>query len=64
MPEILGYMEHMRRIIRKYDKIIKHYYVQYLSDYDALVLMDCIKVGLHKRKYNDKDLHHPFVKVS
>ena len=44
LGEMLFYMEQMRRIIRKYDKVIKKYYVQYLSGYDVVALKECIKV--------------------
>lgn len=44
LAEMLFYMEQMRRLVRKYDKVIKTYYVQYLSCYDVLGLKECIKV--------------------
>ena len=45
LAEMLFYMEQMRRLIRKYDKVIKKYYVQYLSGYDVVGLKESIKVG-------------------
>ena len=45
LAEMLFYMEQMRRLIRKYDKVIKKYYVQYLSAYDVIGLKESIKVG-------------------
>ena len=44
LAEILFYMEQMRRLIRKYDKVIKKYFVQYLSGYDVAALNESTKV--------------------
>ena len=37
----------MRRLIRKYDKVVKKYYVQYLSGYDVITLKEATKVRVY-----------------
>lgn len=44
LAEMLFYMEQMRRLVRKYDKVVKKYYVQYLSGYDVIEFKESIKV--------------------
>jgi NCK-associated protein 1 len=44
LAEMLFYMEQMRRLIRKYDRVIKKYYVQFLSAHDVIDLKESIKV--------------------
>ena len=44
LAEMLFYMEQMRRLIRKYDKVVKKYYVQYLCGYDVIAFKDSIQV--------------------
>ena len=44
LAEMLFYMEQMRRLIRKYDKVIKKYYVHFLSENDVIDLKESIKV--------------------
>ena len=44
LAEMLFYMEQMRRLIRKYDKVVKKYYVQYLSGYDVIEFKESIQV--------------------
>ena len=41
---MMFYIEQMRRLIRKYDKVVKKYYVQYLSGYDVITLKEATKV--------------------
>ena len=44
---MMFYIEQMRRLIRKYDKVVKKYYVQYLSGYDVITLKEATKVYLN-----------------
>ena len=44
LAEMLFYMEQMRRLIRKYDKVVKKYYVQYLCGYDVIEFKESIQV--------------------
>ena len=44
IPEMLFQMEDVRKLIRRYHKVIQQYYVQYLSGYDAIALKECIQV--------------------
>ena len=48
----------MRRLIRKYDKVVKKYYVQYLSGYDVITLKEATKV----REY--LNLNNPWLKCN
>ncbi|KAF3690048.1 Nck-associated protein 1-like [Channa argus] len=43
MAELLFYMEKLRGLMRKYNHIVQRYHVQYLSQFDALVLNDTIQ---------------------
>lgn len=45
MAELLFYMEKLRGLMRKYRHIVQRYHVQYLAQFDALVLNDTIQVG-------------------
>ena len=44
---MMFYIEQMRRLIRKYDKVVKKYYVQYLSGYDVITLKEATKVRVY-----------------
>ncbi|XP_028303425.1 nck-associated protein 1-like [Gouania willdenowi] len=43
MAELLFYMEKFRNLIRKYKHVIQRYHVQYLAQFDALILNDTIQ---------------------
>uniref|UniRef100_A0A8C8A031 NCK associated protein 1 like n=1 Tax=Oryzias sinensis TaxID=183150 RepID=A0A8C8A031_9TELE len=43
MAELLFHMERLRSLMRKYSKIVQRYHVQYLAQFDALVLNDTIQ---------------------
>uniref|UniRef100_A0ACB8EMK3 Uncharacterized protein n=1 Tax=Sphaerodactylus townsendi TaxID=933632 RepID=A0ACB8EMK3_9SAUR len=43
LAELLFLMEQLRRLLRRHQNLIKRYYVQYLSRFDALVLSDIIQ---------------------
>ena len=47
LAEMLFYMEQLRRLIRKYDKVVKKYYVQYLSGYDIIEFKESIQVHFY-----------------
>lgn len=44
MAELLFHMEKLRGLMRKYNYVILRYHVQYLAQFDALVLNDTIQV--------------------
>lgn len=46
MAELLFYMEKLRGLMRKYRHVVQRYHVQYLAQFDALVLNDTIQVAL------------------
>ncbi|KAM7422883.1 hypothetical protein PAMA_010764 [Pampus argenteus] len=43
MAELLFYMEKLRGLMRTYSSVVQRYYVQYLAQFDALVLNDTIQ---------------------
>ncbi|XP_058488770.1 nck-associated protein 1-like [Solea solea] len=43
MAELLFYMEKLRSLLRKFNHVIQRYYVQYLAQFDALVLNDTMQ---------------------
>lgn len=43
MAELLFYMEKLRGLMRKYSTVVQRYHVQYLAQFDALVLNDTIQ---------------------
>ncbi|KAM9409201.1 LOW QUALITY PROTEIN: nck-associated protein 1-like [Pholidichthys leucotaenia] len=43
MAELLFYVEKLRGLVRKYGSVIQRYHVQYLAQFDALVLNDTIQ---------------------
>uniref|UniRef100_I3JCF1 NCK associated protein 1 like n=1 Tax=Oreochromis niloticus TaxID=8128 RepID=I3JCF1_ORENI len=43
MAELLYYMEKLRGLMRKYNNVVQRYHVQYLAQFDALVLNDTIQ---------------------
>lgn len=45
MAELLFYVEKLRSLMRKYHHIVQRYHVQYLAQFDALVLNDTIQVS-------------------
>lgn len=47
MAELLYYMEKLRGLMKKYQHIVQRYHVQYLAQFDALVLNDTIQVAVH-----------------
>lgn len=47
MAELLYYMEKLRSLMKKYHHIVQRYHVQYLAQFDALVLNDTIQVAVH-----------------
>lgn len=44
MAELLFYMEKLRGLMKKYNYVVQRYHVQYLAQFDALVLNDTIQV--------------------
>lgn len=45
MAELLFYMEKLRGLMKKYNYVVQRYHVQYLAQFDALVLNDTIQVS-------------------
>ncbi|XP_070198961.1 nck-associated protein 1-like isoform X3 [Littorina saxatilis] len=43
LPELLFYMEELRGLVKKYNQVMQRYYVQYLSNYDAVCLNSIIQ---------------------
>ncbi|XP_035518339.1 nck-associated protein 1-like [Morone saxatilis] len=43
MAELLFYMEKLRGLMKKYNHVVQRYHVQYLAQFDALVLNDTIQ---------------------
>ncbi|GAA6228038.1 nck-associated protein 1-like [Lates japonicus] len=43
MAELLFYMQKLRGLMRKYNHVLQRYHVQYLAQFDALVLNDTIQ---------------------
>ncbi|XP_053172229.1 nck-associated protein 1-like [Scomber japonicus] len=43
MAELLFYMEKLRGLLKKYKHVVQRYHVQYLAQFDALVLNDTIQ---------------------
>uniref|UniRef100_A0A3Q4GMY8 NCK associated protein 1 like n=1 Tax=Neolamprologus brichardi TaxID=32507 RepID=A0A3Q4GMY8_NEOBR len=43
LAELLYYMEKLRGLMRKYNNVVQRYHVQYLAQFDALVLNDTIQ---------------------
>ncbi|XP_062271347.1 nck-associated protein 1-like [Scomber scombrus] len=43
MAELLFYMEKLRSLLRRYKHVVQRYHVQYLAQFDALVLNDTIQ---------------------
>ena len=56
LAEMLFYMEQMRRLIRKYDKVVKKYYVQYLCGYDVIEFKESIQV--YFSIFSEKTFNH------
>lgn len=50
MAELLFYMEKLRGLMKKYNQVVQRYHVQYLAQFDALVLNDTIQVAVHGNK--------------
>lgn len=44
MAELLFHMEKLRGLMRKHSHVVQRYHVQYLAQFDALVLNDTIQV--------------------
>lgn len=44
MAELLFHMEKLRGLMKKYNHVVQRYHVQYLAQFDALVLNDTIQV--------------------
>lgn len=44
MAELLFFMEKLRGLMKKYNHVVQRYYVQYLAQFDALLLNDTIQV--------------------
>ena len=44
MAELLFYIEKLRGLMRKCSYVVQRYHVQYLAQFDALVLNDTIQV--------------------
>lgn len=44
MAELLFHMEKLRGLMRKYNQVVQRYHVQYLAQFDALLLNDTIQV--------------------
>lgn len=49
MAELLFYMEKLRGLMRKYSTVVQRYHVQYLAQFDALVLNDTIQVCVQSK---------------
>lgn len=47
MAELLFYVEKLRGLMMKYNSVVQRYHVQYLAQFDALVLNDTIQVPEH-----------------
>lgn len=47
MAELLFHMEKLRSLMRKYNHVVQRYHVQYLAQFDALVLNDTIQVYVY-----------------
>lgn len=45
MAELLFYMEKLRGLVKKHNYVVQRYHVQYLAQFDALVLNDTIQVS-------------------
>nr|XP_057911468.1 nck-associated protein 1-like isoform X1 [Doryrhamphus excisus] len=43
MAELLFHMERLRGLMRKYNNVVQRYHIQYLAQFDALVLNDTIQ---------------------
>lgn len=43
LPELLFLIEEVRALVRKYNQVISRYYVQYLTDYDAIALKNTVQ---------------------
>lgn len=46
MAELLFYMEKLRGLMKKYNHVLQRYHVQYLAQFDALVLNDTMQVPI------------------
>lgn len=44
MAELLYHMEKLRGLMKKYSHVVQRYHVQYLAQFDSLVLNDTIQV--------------------
>lgn len=47
MAELLFHMEKLRGLMKKYNHVVQRYHVQYLAQFDALVLNDTIQVPVN-----------------
>lgn len=45
MAELLFHMEKLRGLMTKHNHVVQRYHVQYLAQFDALVLNDTIQVA-------------------
>lgn len=43
LPELLFHMEDLRVLVRKYSQVMQRYYVQYLSQHDAILLKESMQ---------------------
>ncbi|KAK6318722.1 hypothetical protein J4Q44_G00099330 [Coregonus suidteri] len=43
MAELLFYMERLRTLVTKYSRVVQRYHIQYLAQFDALLLNDTIQ---------------------
>lgn len=50
MAELLFHMEKLKGLMKKYNHVLQRYHVQYLAQFDALVLNDTIQVAVHSNK--------------
>lgn len=55
MAELLFHMEKLRGLMKKYSYVVQRYHVQYLAQFDALVINDTIQVS------NSNNTGHLFV---
>lgn len=44
MAELLFHMEKLKELMKKYKHVVQRYHVQYLAQFDALVLNDTVQV--------------------
>ncbi len=51
MAELLYHMEKLKGLMIKYNNVIQRYHVQYLAQFDAMVLNDTIQVQYREHEH-------------